>query len=495
MHTLSDIYQNIVSCKWNGSIALSSSDSRITCETLAENLKATYANLSEDICHGDVVILKVDASLESVSLLFSLWRLGAVIVPVKQNVEARAINDMAIDCNAKFLINANDQVVERLLSHITPSSRFIFKRHQRISGADRALIIYTSGSTGNPKGIILTHNNVISALRSISDYLEIGADERILNISPLSFDYGLYQVLFSVYCNCHVVLYDEANNPITLVKAIERHEITLIPALPVIATFLEKGAAVTKKTLPSLRKLTNTGGHLSEDSIDALLARFPRLSIYAMYGLTESKRALYLPPEDIQRKRGSVGIPMPGLEAKIFIESLDASGETIFTEAEAGQIGSLFVRGPSVMQGYTRSDDSSGARILTGTYRDDNWLDSGDLFTQDEDGYFFFKGRAKELIKQGGYCLYANDIENTVLAHADIQFASVVGTHDRMGSEIACLFIKLHEEISSDQESILAWIKTTLGPDYCPRMLKVIDEIKLSVNGKIDKKQLLEAYI
>ena len=147
------------------------------------------------------------------------------------------------------------------------------------------------------------------------------------------------------------------------------------------------------------------------------------------------------------------------------------------------------------MQGYTRCDSGAGARLIPGQYRDDNWLDTGDLFTRDEDGYFFFKGRAKELIKQGGYCLYATDIEKSVLAHNHIQFASVVGTKDRFGNEIACLFIKLEEDaINASEKDIFRWIELTLGPDYCPRVIKVVEEVKLSINGKIDKKQMLATY-
>src|SRR5690606_5641819 len=194
---------------------------------------------------------------------------------------------------------------------------------------------------------------------------------------------------------------------------------------------------------------TNTGGHLDEHSIDALLAQMPQLQIYAMCGLTESKRALYLPPADIHRKRGSVGMPIPALEAKVFNEMLQEDGRRCYQEARPGEIGHLFVRGPSVMHGYTRCDTDAGARLIPGQSRDDNWLDTGDLFMRDEDGYFYFKGRAKELIKQGGYCLYAADIEKAVLAHAHIQFASVVGSKDRFGNEIACLFIKLDEDTTS----------------------------------------------
>ena len=214
-----------------------------------------------------------------------------------------------------------------------------------------------------------------------------------------------------------------------------------------------------------------------------------------MYGLTESKRALYLPPEDLQRKKGSVGKPMPGLEAKVFLRQPHEDGRPGFVEAQPNEIGSLFVRGPSLMQGYTRQDNNAGCQLIEGAYREDLWLDTGDLFSCDEDGYFYFKGRSKDLIKQGGYCLYASEIEEQVLQHPAVEFASVAGTHDRFGAEIACLFFTLHREHAESADAVMAWIKQTLDPDYCPRIIKAIDDIKLSVNGKIDKHQLLAAYL
>jgi len=493
MHTLADLYHRVSNGQWKGRIGLSSQTDQMECAELGKRVDAVRESLAADVRHGDIALVKVSASISSVADLLGLWSLGAVVVPLKSAMDERAVSGIAQDCNARFIVESGD--ISTLESYIEPRQRFVTCRTQRVSGSDQALIIYTSGSTGTPKGIMLSHNNVMTALRSIADYLQIDTRERILNISPLSFDYGLYQVLFALYCDCSVVLYDENVNPITLVKAIERHEITLLPALPVIAIMLEKGAALSRKTLSSLRKLTNTGGHLSESTIDALCRRFPELQIFAMYGLTESKRALYLPPEDLHRKKGSVGIPMPGLEAKVFLRTHADAGQDVYEEAPAGEVGTLFVRGPSVMQGYTRNDSGAGAQIHSGAYRDDNWLDTGDLFLQDEEGYFYFKGRQKELIKQGGFCLYATDIEEAVIAHPAIEFASVVGTNDRTGAEIACLFIKPHIDHPATQKEILAWIKTNLDADYCPRMIRFIENVSLSVNGKIDKKQLLADHL
>lgn len=494
LHTLAMLYPHVCSGKWQGSMGVSNTATRISGEELGTRLSRRLDGL-RSVKHGDIVLLQVANDLESIVDMITLWHLGAVVVPLKAGMDEAAMHSIAKDCNARFLLHTAQGIFKSMPAYTAPKARFETHRPRQVAASDLALIIYTSGSTGQPKGILLSHNNVITALLAISDYLDLQCDDHILNLSPLSFDYGLYQVLFALSKDCHLTLFNEHVNPITLVKAITRHQISVLPALPVVATMLAKGAQLAKQPLSTLRKLTNTGGHLSSQIIDELQTHIPQLQIFAMYGLTESKRALYLPPEDLQRKKGSVGKPMPGLEAKVFLRQPHEDGRPGFVEAQPNEIGSLFVRGPSLMQGYTRQDNNAGCQLIEGAYREDLWLDTGDLFSCDEDGYFYFKGRSKDLIKQGGYCLYASEIEEQVLQHPAVEFASVAGTHDRFGAEIACLFFTLHREHAESADAVMAWIKQTLDPDYCPRIIKAIDDIKLSVNGKIDKHQLLAAYL
>ncbi|WP_404364291.1 class I adenylate-forming enzyme family protein [Marinobacter sp.] len=437
---------------------------------------------------GTRVLLSSSNTVETAAAFVALWHLGATIVPVKAPLPPEGLNELARDCNARLLYCPESRMLDALASYAPERALFVTRSRRVVTGCDLALIIYTSGSTGRPKGIMLSHANVISALRSIAFYLKMAPTDRILCLSPLSFDYGLYQLLLTLYCNCDLVLYNEMFHPVKLINAIEKHEVTVVPAVPLVATLLLKGLSLSPDTcFPTLRCITNTGGHLPVRSILELRRRLPHALICPMYGLTESKRALYLPPEDIDRKPGSVGIPMPGLDAKVFREALDDTGNTTFVEVNDGEVGTLFVRGSSVMQGY-RNAARGGAEIVAGDYRDDNWLCTGDLFRRDEEGYFFFAGREKELIKQGGFCLYPSEIEALVQSNDQVELAVAVASEDPFGNETACLFVKLTE--SGDRREFGRWLTQRLARDYTPRRIEFIDQLPYTTNGKIDKKAL-----
>lgn len=492
MHTLSDVYQNCVAEFWSGTITISSSGSTLSAMTIVSKLNELRKLYEEqNICFGDRIVVKVDHSADTILTLISLWSLGVVIIPVKTNILENEIIAISQDCNARGIITAQDALIQKLPC-MEEKKKFKFLSCRQVTGSDLALIIYTSGSTGTPKGIMLSHNNVMVALNSIVDYIQIKNNDNILCISPLSFDYGLYQVLFSFKTNCSVVLYNEETQPLALLKAIAKYKISILPIVPVLGTSLERTLHLFQGDLSNLRKITNTGGHLPETTILGFRKKLPWVQIYAMYGLTESKRALYLPPHLIEKKLGSVGNPMPGLEAKIFKEII-SDGEIVYQELPPNEVGMLYVRGASVMQGYTNPDATSGVRIIPGQYRDDNWLATGDLFMRDEEGYFYFKGREKELIKQGGYCLYPRDMEEHVIKHPDVQLGILVGQYDPQGNEIAHLYIWLVEDTSTKRENFKKWLSDTINSDYFPRQLSFISEPPLNHNGKIDKKRLAMA--
>jgi long-chain acyl-CoA synthetase len=496
MHTLAEIYDRIVDGLWTGRIfeyarpeAALSRDSSAAFASVRARL--TQAN----IAFGDRVILQCDHSCATITYLVGLWSIGAVVVPIKHVTTPERVAPMAADCGARFRIRPGADEIVHLGDQRPNDSTFVFCRPRRVCGTDLALIIYSSGSTGQPKGIMLSHSNVISALGSIADYLSIEASDRILCVSPLSFDYGLYQILFSFERSCEVALLGQVTDPLSLIRAIDRLEISILPVVPTLASSIVNVLPITKVALASLRKITNTGGHLQESAIRSIQARLPSVKIYAMYGLTESKRVSYLDPKDISRKLGSVGKPMPGLEAKVFKvvceREEDPGGRVEFHEAAANELGILFVRGPSVMQGYTQSSDS-GAYLVPGSYRDDNWLCTNDLFYSDEEGYLYYKGRTKDLIKQGGYCIYPKDIETLVAAHEDVVHVAVIGAVDRAGDEIARCVIQAApaDSAGATASRIRQWIDGAIDLEYRPRVISFVDAMPLNENAKIDRKSL-----
>lgn len=484
LFSLSDIYVKLQQKRWNGQINFYPSGVSLTHDAmidhqswLADNLKFTF---------GDKMIVVTTPTPETVATLLWLWHKGAVVVPVKHDMAIEGILKIADDCHAHAVLK--DAKVTYLDPSAQPEILFRENSQRQVCGTDLALLIYTSGSTGNPKGIMLTHNNVITAMNSIATYLKIDGDEHILGLSPLSFDYGLYQLLFSLAFDCRFTLFEESFHPMKVLKVLETQDITLLPVVPAMAISLSKVIRALKRKLPKLRKLTNTGGHLGETVIDDLIEVIPQLDVYAMYGLTECKRALYLPPDKTQQKRGSVGIAIPGLEAKLFVTVQREDGKH-YQEVAIGETGELFVRGATVMQGYYGMD-GAGANLIPGRYRDDNWLATGDLFTQDEDGYFYFKGRTKELIKQAGFCIYPTQIEAMIEKNALVHLAAIIQSTDKFGDEVACLCVQLHDPSPANQTSFEDWLKSNMDPDYRPRQLRFISEMTLTPNSKVDKKFL-----
>lgn len=481
LFTLADIYHRVLKGRWLGHLHFYPEDQPFCGDWLTQFSHTLSAKCEFDF--GDRIIVTDEASSETVGTLLWLWSQGAVVVPVRHTLEQEGIDRIANDCNARLIIRRGE--VTRCTTYQTHANTFEHHSKRRVCGTDLALMIYTSGSTGAPKGIMLTHANVLSAMYAIGDYLQLHWQEHILGLSPLSFDYGLYQVLFSMAFDCQLTLYSENFHPIKVIKAIEAHKITLLPVVPTMASSLVKVIQAFKKPLPSLAKLTNTGGHLGEQTIETFNQLLPDMEIFAMYGLTECKRALYLPPGDSKHKLGSVGIPMPGLEAKVFNEH-----DGRYIEAPQGEVGELFVRGASVMQGYY-GNASAGACVVNGQYRDDNWLATGDLFSQDADGYFYFRGRSKDLIKQAGFCLYPAELEAQIEKHPLVHLAAVVPHQDKFGDEIASLHVQLLEHNQENQQALEQWLTDNIDSNYRPRETRFIEKMALTANSKVDKQQLI----
>jgi long-chain acyl-CoA synthetase len=440
------------------------------------------------IGYRDRVLVTSDAGTKSMEWFVAVWSLGAVLIPVDANASEETLNSIADDSGARALCEAAKDVVKELANEPLTRRRFLLERPARVTGVDLAMIIYTSGSTGVPKGIMLTHTNVLAALRAIVKYLSVCNDDVILAVPPLHFDYGLYQALFAFQSGCTTVLSRGTFSPVALVSAVERFRPTIVPVVPAIGHLLAKTLATFKKTASSVRLITNTGGHLPIGTIHALRESFPMAGVMPMYGLTESKRALFLSPDEIDHRPDSVGKPMPGLDARVFLKAEYPDGDTGYIEAKPGQIGLLYVRGSSVMQGYVDAASGGGAKLIYGDYRDDNWLCTGDLFSSDEDGYLYFHGREKDLIKQAGYCLYPREIERRIEQFDEVVAANVIGGTDENGDEIAELFVQLQP--SSSKHALQTWIESHLDRSVRPRRIHQIDNWPLTSNGKIDRAQL-----
>ncbi len=354
-----------------------------------------------------------------------------------------------------------------------------------IIDADIAAIIYTSGSTGEPKGVTLTHRNMVTACHSINGYLENTDQEKILCALPLSFDYGLYQVFMSIAKGATLILENNFLLPLSILKRIETHRITALPCVPSMVTMLDEAARIKQYDLSSVRYVTNTGAALSGTHIDLLKTLLPKARIFSMYGLTECKRCTYLPPDEIHHKPNSVGKAIPNTEIYV----IDEQGQRL----PPFVVGQLIVRGSTVMRGYWNKPEATAKRLKEGEIPGEKVLHTGDYGYLDNEGYFYFQGRIDEMLKSRGIKVSPKEIEDLLYALNDIREAAVIGADNKTTRETEIyLFTSLHEQSVMTTQSILAYCKSNLEKEKVPHHIAILNALPKGHNGKIDKKQLKE---
>jgi len=349
---------------------------------------------------------------------------------------------------------------------------------------DIAAVIYTSGSTGDPKGVTVTHRNMTFAAGSIVEYLAMSHEDRILCVLPLSFGYGLYQLLTCVRARATLVLENGFAFPGRVVQTLEREEITGLPGVPTVFGVLTSLQGLAERELPHLRFLTNAGAALPASAISEVRRTFPSARLYSMYGQTECTRVCYLPPDQLDARPTSVGIAIPGTE--VWIE--DDHGDT----AAPGEVGELVVRGSHVMQGYWRDEDATAARLRPGRWPWERVLATGDLFRQDAEGYLFFVGRRDDLFKSRGEKVAPQEVEEVLYGVPGVREVAVVGVPDRLLGQAVCAHVAPESGLELDAGELRRRCAEQLESHMVPRRVIFHAALPRTPNGKIDRNALSE---
>jgi long-chain acyl-CoA synthetase len=346
---------------------------------------------------------------------------------------------------------------------------------------DLASLIYTSATTGDPKGVACTHHNMISAARSIIQYILNEQDDVILDALPLSFDYGLYQVIMAVMFGGTVVLEPSFVFLHNVLNRAAEEKVTGFPIVPTMAAMLLKMRDLSRYDLSSLRYLTNTGAALPVQHIERLRQLLPRVTIFSMFGLTECKRVGYLDPSELDRRPGSVGKAMPNCETLIVDENGDEVGP--------GEVGELIVRGSNVMQGYWNDPDMTGSVYRPGPYPAWRWLYSGDYFRRDEEGFLYFLGRKDDMIKTRGERVSPKEVENVLCELEDVVEAAVIGMPDDTLGQVVKAFV-VSRTGKLDEKTIRRHCADRLSPFLIPKHVEFVGVLPKTAHGKIDKRRL-----
>jgi acyl-CoA synthetase (AMP-forming)/AMP-acid ligase II len=363
------------------------------------------------------------------------------------------------------------------MESLTPHST-LHTPHPNID-LDLATIIYTSGSTGDPKGVMLTHLNMISAATSITTYLENVTEDIIIDVLPLSFDYGLYQVLMAFKIGGTLVLEQSFAYPYEIIKQMMREKVTGFPGVPTIFAILLQMEDLKKYNLSSLRYITNTAAALPVEHIKRIREAFPQAKLYSMYGLTECKRVSYLPPEELDRRPASVGRGMPNEEVWVVDENGNRVGP--------GIVGELVVRGSNVMRGYWGDSEITDRVLRPGALPGEKVLYTGDLFKTDSEGFLYFVGRKDDMIKTKGERVSPKEVENALYGLQGVVEAAVIPVSDEiLGQAIKAIIVQRNGSFLIEKD-VLRHCKNELEEFAIPKYIEFRDSLPKTSSGKIDK--------
>jgi len=348
---------------------------------------------------------------------------------------------------------------------------------------DLAAIIYTSGSTGDPKGVMLSHLNMVSACTSVSTYLGLRADDTVLCALPLAFDYGLYQMLMCARVGATLVLERSFTFPVKVLEVMVRERVTVFPGVPTMFAMLMNLQTLPSFDLGSLRMITNTAAALSEGHIQRLRALFPQATLFSMYGLTECKRVTYLPPEQLDVRPTSVGRGMPNEEVWL----VDEAGQRM----PHGSTGELVVRGSNVMLGYWDKPEATAQRLKPGPAIGGQVgapvLHTGDLFRTDIEGYLYFVARKDDIIKSRGEKVSPKEVENALYAIEGVFEAAVIGVPDDVLGQAVKAFVVCQPGVTLTEREVIRQCLARLESFMAPKHVEFVDALPKTDTGKIKK--------
>jgi len=462
---------------------------------LLDNSAETVISLYGILKAGGVFII-LAGSVKGAKLRYILENSGANIL-ITQTSKARVINDALSDrpSNCKVIWVGPTKRIPEEFSKSSLSWDEIFSDFTgkiangekdselpRCVDIDLATLIYTSGSTGEPKGVMSTHHNMISAARSIIQYIGNIEEDIILDVLPLSFDYGLYQVIMAFMFGGTVVLEKSFLYLHRVLERIAQEKVTGFPIVPTIVAMLLKLQDLKKYDFSTLRYMTNTGAALPVEHIRRLSSLFPRVTMISMFGLTECKRVCYLPPEELDQRPSSVGKAMPNCE--VFVVDDDGN------EVAPGQTGELIIRGSNVMQGYWRDPELTAKTYRNRRYPGERMLYSGDYFRKDEQGFLYFLGRKDDMIKSKGERISAKEVENNICGMEGVAEAAVIGLPDEILGQVIKAYVVPAPEAELTEKQVLKYCSANMETFMVPKYVEFIDNLPKTPNGKIDKKQL-----
>ena len=436
------------------------------------------------------VVLHPGTRRDRLAFLFESAEPAAIITDSRRLRAARDL--LEPEASLRCIVLADDRRVELA----TPTTELTWGDLQQYDArrpdckaidVDLAMLIYTSGTTGEPKGVMVSHANMLAATRSVNAYLHNTPEDVILNVLPLAHGYGLYQLFLAFDAGARVVLEQGFAFPARIIELLETERVTALPGVPTLFALLLRYPDLLSRQFPSLRYLTNAAAALPTAHIEQLKAAFPNAAIISMYGQTECKRVSYLPAPELDKRPDSVGIAIPNTEVYI----IDENGHRL----PAGEVGELVVRGSHVARGYWKSPELTQRKFRAGPIAGETVLHTGDLFRMDKEGFLYFVGRKDDIIKCRGEKVSPREVENSVCRLEGVAEAAVVGVEDEVLGQAILLVVGQRPGAHLTEREVRAHCMRTLEDFMQPKYVDIVSDLPRNENGKVDKLRIQAEFV
>jgi long-chain acyl-CoA synthetase len=346
-----------------------------------------------------------------------------------------------------------------------------------IAKSDPALLIYTSGTTGRPKAVMLSHANLGSNAHAIVDYLSLGPQDRGFCVLPFHFSYGNSVLTSHLTAGGTLIIEDNLAFPQRSVQRMSNLRATGFAGVPSTFTLLLTRGHFGDFDLSSLRYVTQAGGAMTRAAISRLRQELPKVQVFVMYGQTEATaRISFLPPGELDRKLGSVGVAIADTE----IQVCDPAGQPL----PPGSTGEVRVRGPGIMLGYWQDP------LATREVVQDGWLCTGDLGHKDEDGFLFIDGRTVEMIKVGAFRVSPYEVEEAIALLEGVEEVAVGAIPDEVLGQAVKAVVVLRDGAQLDAMAVKAHCRQTLATYKIPKLVEFAAQLPRTMTGKVRRLQL-----
>jgi long-chain acyl-CoA synthetase len=468
-------------------VAIFYGNERVNYAVLASRIR-TYAGTLQQHCgvqKGDRVGILLKNSPQFVYALYAALKSGTTVVPINTFLKAPEVQHIVDDCKLQCLITDADfaDVTSKLerIRCVTPAELEAAQAGApawpTVAAADLALIIYTSGTTGKSKGAMLTHDNIASNVRSCITALEETDHDRLTLLLPMFHSFMLTVCIFTpLSMGAGIVLIKSVQPFKNALKEMIRGRATILVGIPqLFQAMAQAKVPFWLHWLLHLRMAVSGAAPLPRETLDTFERKF-RFPLLEGYGLSEASPVVSFNPYHGVRKAGSVGLPLPDIEVKIF--------DDLGRELTFDHVGEIVVRGPNVMQGYYNQPSETATTLRSG------WLHTGDMGKKDRDGYIYIVDRRKEMLLVRGMNVYPREIEEVLYTFPNVHEAAVVARADEKRGEVPIAFVSPNPGAALDAEELLRYCRERLADYKLPREIRIVPALPRTGTGKIAKLEL-----